>query len=105
MIKPWEKLRSEPAGDFRIFTIRSELRRSPRTEKAHGFYVIDCANWVNVVAVTADEHMVMIEHSGTVRTRSNWRFRGMMDPGIGLPLRRACVSYVKRPGMRAGRRG
>jgi 8-oxo-dGTP pyrophosphatase MutT (NUDIX family) len=61
MIKPWEKLGSKAAGDFRIFTIRSEKKRSPRTLKDHDFYVIDCVNWVNVIALTPDDELVMVE--------------------------------------------
>src|SRR5437867_6285577 len=61
MIKPWEKLSSEPAGDFRIFTIRSEKKISPRTQQIHDVVVIDCVNWVNVIALTPDEQLVMIE--------------------------------------------
>ncbi len=61
MIKPWKKLGSQPAGDFRIFTIRSDRKVSPRTGKDHDFYVIDCVNWVNVIALTPDRQLVMIE--------------------------------------------
>jgi ADP-ribose pyrophosphatase len=60
-IKPWQKVSSEPRGDFRIFTIRSDQVVSPRTQQAHDVYVIDCVNWVNVIAVTPDRHLVMIE--------------------------------------------
>ncbi len=52
---------SKPAGDFRIFTIRTDRSVSPRTEKEHDFFVIDCVNWVNVIAVTPAQELVMIE--------------------------------------------
>ena len=61
MIKPWQKLGSEPAGDFRIFTIRKDKKVSPRTEKVHDVVVIDCVNWVNVIAVTPDQQLVLID--------------------------------------------
>jgi ADP-ribose pyrophosphatase len=61
MIKPWSKISSSRLGDFRIFTIRSDLKVSPRTGKEHDFFVIDCVNWVNVVAVTSDAQIVMVE--------------------------------------------
>src|SRR5947207_10933488 len=61
MIKPWEKLSSTPAGDFRIFTIRTDRKVSPRTQQIHDVVVIDCVNWVNVIAVTPDQQLVMIE--------------------------------------------
>jgi 8-oxo-dGTP pyrophosphatase MutT (NUDIX family) len=61
MIKPWEKISSTPAGDFRIFSIRSDRVISPRTNQPHDFFVIDCVNWVNVIALTPDAHLVMVE--------------------------------------------
>ena len=61
MIKPWQKTGSQPAGDFRIFTIRQDFKVSPRTGNPHDFFVIDCADWVNVVALTPDRQIVMIE--------------------------------------------
>ena len=61
MIKPWKKIGSTPVGDFRIFTIRSDRKVSPRTGEAHDFYVIDSVNWVVVLAVTPERELVMIE--------------------------------------------
>jgi len=61
MIKPWHKLSSQPVGDFRIFTIRSDRKISPRTQQEHDFFVIDCVNWVNVIGLTADRQLVMVE--------------------------------------------
>ncbi len=61
MIKPWAKISSTPVGDYRIFTIRSDKKTSPRTGKEHEFYVLETVDWVNVIATTADNHLVMIE--------------------------------------------
>ena len=61
MIRPWEKVSSKPLGDYRIFTVRSDEKISPRTGKKHDFFVIDCVDWVNVLAVTPDDHLVMVE--------------------------------------------
>ena len=60
-IKPWPVVSSKPVGDFRIFTIRSDIKRSPRTGHEHDFFIIDCVNWVNVIAVTPQRELVMIE--------------------------------------------
>jgi len=61
MLKPWEKVGSTPAGDFRIFSIRAERKISPRTHQEHDFYIIDSVNWVNVIALTPDRELVMVE--------------------------------------------
>ena len=61
MIKPWSTLSSAPAGDFRIFQVRKDIKRSPRTGDDHDFVIIECVNWVNIIATTADGHLVMVE--------------------------------------------
>lgn len=61
MIKPWNKVGSQVLGNFRIFTVRSDRKVSPRTQAEHDFFVIDCANWVNVIAITPDQQIVMVE--------------------------------------------
>jgi 8-oxo-dGTP pyrophosphatase MutT (NUDIX family) len=61
VIKPWSKIDSKPLGDFRIFTLRSDRAISPRNGTEHEFFVIDCVNWVNVIAVTPDNHLAMVE--------------------------------------------
>ena len=60
-IEPWKKVGSVPRGDFGIFTIRSDRRVSPRTGREHDFYVIECVDWVNVIALTPDQQVVMVE--------------------------------------------
>lgn len=80
MIQPWKKVSSKPVGDFRIFQIRSDICINPRTGKEHDFYVLDSVNWVNIVAVTPDQKLVMVEQyrhgSGTVELEIPG---GMMD--------------------------
>lgn len=61
MIKPWEKVSSQPLGDFKIFRIRSDRKISPRTRREHDFFVLESGNWVNVIAVTPDRQLVMVE--------------------------------------------
>jgi ADP-ribose pyrophosphatase len=61
MIKPWKKIGEQPGGDYRIFKVRKERKLSPRTHEEHEFFVIDSVNWVNVIALTATEQMVLVE--------------------------------------------
>lgn len=61
MIRPWPKISSKPMGDFRIFTVRSDLKTSPRTGQTHDFFIIDCVDWVNILAVTPQRELVMVE--------------------------------------------
>jgi len=61
MIRPWQKLGSRPVGDFRIFTVRTDEKLSPRTGAKHDFFIIDCVDWVNVLAITPQQDLVMVE--------------------------------------------
>jgi len=60
-IRPWRTVESKVAGDYRIFKVRSERRVSPRTGREHEVFVIDSVDWVNVIAVTPEKQLVMIE--------------------------------------------
>ncbi len=72
---------SKPVGDFRIFKIRSDTRINPRTGRDHDFFVLDSVNWVNIIAVTPDQKLVMVEQfrhgSDTFELEIPG---GMMDP-------------------------
>ena len=86
MIKPWQKLSSKPLGDFRIFTIRSDRKVSPRNQHEQDFFVIESVDWVNVIAVTPAQELVMVEQyrhgSNTVELEIPG---GMMDGPDGSP--------------------
>src|SRR5437016_9581161 len=90
MIKPWEKLSSKQLGDFRVFTIRSDRKVSPRNQHEQDFFIIESVDWVNVIAVTPDQQLVMIEQyrhgSNTVELEIPG---GMMDAGDGSPEKTA----------------
>ena len=61
MIRPWEKIGSKPLGDYRIFKVRSDEKVSPRTGEKLDFFVIESVDWVNVLAVTPERDLVMVE--------------------------------------------
>jgi ADP-ribose pyrophosphatase len=86
MLKPWQKVSSQPLGDFKIFRLRSDQAVSPRTGQPHNFIVIDSVNWVNVVAVTPGREVVMIEQfrhgSRTIELEIPG---GMIDPHDSSP--------------------
>lgn len=86
MIQPWPKKGSKPLGDFRVFSLRSDLRVDPRNGQEHDFFVIDSPTWVNVIAVTPRDELVMIEQfrhgSATVELEIPG---GVMDPEDASP--------------------
>src|SRR5689334_17492212 len=86
MIRPWRLLQSRPLGDFRVFKIRGDQKLSPRTGEPHEFFVLESSSWVNVVAVTPDQHLVMVEQlrhgTNTIELEIPG---GIMDPHDATP--------------------
>jgi 8-oxo-dGTP pyrophosphatase MutT (NUDIX family) len=86
MIQAWRQLSSRPRGDFRVFSVREERKVSPRTGQEHDFFIIDSSSWVNVVALTPDRQMVLIEQyrqgSNTVELEIPG---GIIDPSDASP--------------------
>lgn len=60
-VHPWKKIASKKLGEYRVYDVRSDTKISPRTGQEHEFYVIEAVNWVNVIALTADGKLVMVE--------------------------------------------
>jgi 8-oxo-dGTP pyrophosphatase MutT (NUDIX family) len=58
--KPWKVISSKVRESFRIFDIRTDQACSPRTNKTHEFYILDSADWVNVIPLTPSDEVVLI---------------------------------------------
>lgn len=59
-IKPWQRLDTEMVYTCRVFSLRRDRSRSPRTGSDHDFFILDACDWVNVVPLTTDERVVMV---------------------------------------------
>lgn len=58
--RPWKLISSELNESFRIFNLRTDRALSPRTNKAHDFYILESADWVNVIPITPRNEVVLI---------------------------------------------
>jgi 8-oxo-dGTP pyrophosphatase MutT (NUDIX family) len=103
MPDPWPTLRTEPLGDFRIFSLRRDFKRSPRTGAELDFFVLDCPGWVNVVAVTPDDQLVCVEQfrhgSGTIELEIPG---GVMDPHDRDPVATGLRELREETGYEGG---
>ncbi|WP_028322137.1 NUDIX hydrolase [Desulfatiglans anilini] len=58
--KHWEVLSSILDRSYRVFSIRTDRARSPRTAKAHDFFVLESSAWVNIIPLTSNGEVVLI---------------------------------------------
>jgi 8-oxo-dGTP pyrophosphatase MutT (NUDIX family) len=88
---PWELVAREELHDCAVFRVTRSLARSPRTGEIHPFYGIDAAAWVNVVALTRDDEVVMVRQ---------WRHG---PEGVTLEIPGGIVDPGERPAAAAAR--
>ncbi|MBT5927402.1 MAG: NUDIX hydrolase [Verrucomicrobia bacterium] len=61
MIQPWKTKSTRQLESYRIVSVRSAVRTNPRTQEDQEFYIMDCPDWVNIIAITPNQEMVMVE--------------------------------------------
>ena len=72
----------QPAGDYRIFKTAFVDGTHPRTGESKRFSVIECVDWVNVIALTPDQRVVLIRQYRPGVDRICIEIPGgMVDPG------------------------
>ena len=57
----WKIESSEVVGDFDIMRVRRVIARPPKSEKSIAFHVVDTAQCVQIVGVTDDDRIIMVE--------------------------------------------
>jgi ADP-ribose pyrophosphatase len=78
----WQKLREEAHASTRIFDVVKAIYRHPRREKEQDFFVIKPPDWVNVVALTPDGHLVLVRQFRYGINEFSLEIPGgVMDPG------------------------
>jgi ADP-ribose pyrophosphatase len=78
----WKRISSKQVADCRVFKVREDLFERETDSKRSTFYVLENPDWVNIIALTADEKVVLIEQFryGTEEIRLELP-GGMLDEG------------------------
>ena len=66
----WTIKSREYLGNFKIFDIEKIKTISPRTGKELPFFLLNCQDWVNIIAITKENNIVMVKQHrfGTSKT-------------------------------------
>ncbi|MCW5961485.1 MAG: NUDIX hydrolase [Pyrinomonadaceae bacterium] len=57
----WKRISSKQVADCRVFKIREDICRREDHGDEHNFFVMENPDWVNIIAVTAENQVVLIE--------------------------------------------
>ncbi len=60
-IQVWQTLETGEVEDRRVFGVQSIVRRSPRTGRPGTYQILRMPAWSNVIALTPDDEVVLIE--------------------------------------------
>lgn len=78
----WEELGSDKIADCRIFDILSKRFRHPERKTEGDFYVIRSRDWVNILPITPNYEMILVNQYRFGVKRTSWEIPGgVMDPG------------------------
>jgi ADP-ribose pyrophosphatase len=102
MIEDWSRLDSQVLGDYRIFRLREDTSRSPRTGREHNFFVLETGDWTNVIPITQNGQVVLIrQYRHGIESVTLEIPGGMVGPDDDDPVEAAERELLEETGYRA----
>lgn len=98
-IRPWETLETGTVERRGIFGFQQVVRRSPRTGSAGQYQVLHLDSWVNVVALTDDDQVVLIEQYRHGIDRNTLEIPGGLIESEEDPARAAARELLEETGF------
>ena len=88
---PWPLLSETTLAHYGVFEVRKDVARSPRTGLPHDFVALDGPDWVNVVALTGEDEIVLVR-----QYRHGTRSETLEIPGGGVERGEEPLEAAKR---------
>jgi len=60
MPQEWKVISSKRDKSYRVFSLRTDRARSPRTRQEHDFFILESSSWINVIPLTPQNEVVMV---------------------------------------------
>ena len=99
----WEQLSEESLVRYKVFDVVKSRRRSPRTGADIGFFLVRTPDWVNVVAITEDQQLVLVrQYRHGTRQFSLEIPGGLIDPHETDPAAAAARELREETGFLHG---
>jgi ADP-ribose pyrophosphatase len=99
----WEHLSEESLARYKVFDVVKARRRSPRTGADIGFFLIRTPDWVNVVAITEDDQLILVrQYRHGTRQFSLEIPGGLIDPHERDPAAAAARELREETGFLCG---
>jgi len=99
-IKPWPVINSRYEHNYRIFSLRIDRVRSPRTKGEYDFFTLEAPAWVNIIPLTRDHRVVMVKQWRHGIKAATLEIPGGMVEGDHSPQEAAIRELMEETGYR-----
>lgn len=80
--EPWRRISSKQTADCRVFKVREDLCQRETDSATATFFVMENPDWVNVIAITKERKVILIDQFRHGLERNVTEIpAGMIDPG------------------------
>lgn len=95
-IKPWKLLESKPVIDSKFFPVRQDICELPNNTVIDDYFVVDEADWVTILAVTAENEVVLVkQYRHGIQDVVLEVVAGVVDKEIGEGVDAARIAAVR----------
>ena len=99
----WQRRSSEIIADCRVFRVRRDVSVSPHKGSEHDFFVLESGDWINIIPLTANEEVVLIEQYRHGSEEVTLEIPGGMVDAGELPQSAAAREMLEETGYAAAR--